>query len=66
VPIPPQAGADPTPGIESPTRQVEYGYTFMSREHIDTAWNAPPWSVLGVFDGAVDGLQDVVVLRKLA
>lgn len=65
VPIPAQPGADPTPGIESPNRQVQYGYTFMNRKHIDSAWNAPPWSVLGVFEGAVDGLQDVVVLHRL-
>ena len=66
VPVPAQAGADPAPGIESPTRQVEYGYTFLTRRHIDAAWSQPPWSVLGVFEGTVDGLQDVVALRKLA
>ena len=64
VPIPPQPGADPAPGIESPMRTVEYGYTFLTRRHIDEVWNQPPWSVPGVFEGTVDGLQDVVVLRK--
>jgi SAM-dependent methyltransferase len=64
VAIPPQPGADPAPGIESPVRKVEYGYTFMTRGHIDSVWNQPPWAVLGVFEGTVDGLQDVVVLRK--
>ena len=65
IPIPPQPGADAAPGIESPTRKVEYGYTFMTRRHIEAAWHQPPWSVLGVFEGTVDGLQDVIVLRKI-
>ncbi len=62
--IPPQPGAGPTPGIESPNRAVSYGLTFMNRQHIEREWGKPPWELLNVFEGTVDDLQDVVVMKK--
>jgi SAM-dependent methyltransferase len=42
---------------------TEYGLAFHSRAYLDRAWS-PLFDVAGVDVGSVDGLQDVVALRK--
>jgi SAM-dependent methyltransferase len=46
------------PGVTS-----DYGLTFQTRSYIDRVWREH-FDVLGVEIGSVDGLQDVVALRK--
>lgn len=41
----------------------DYGLTFQSRAYIERAWSER-FEVCGIDTGSVDGLQDVVVLRK--
>jgi SAM-dependent methyltransferase len=64
IPVPPPRGQKAPPGIESPNRKVEYGLTYMTTRHIESEWGRGPWSLLRVFSGTVDDLQDVVVLRR--
>jgi hypothetical protein len=49
--------------VQSDVREVTYGLTFMSPEFIRSRWTKQA-TVLGIFEGTVDNLQDVVVLQK--
>jgi SAM-dependent methyltransferase len=64
LPIAAEPGAESAPGVESASRLVSYGLTFMTRKHIDDRWNSARMAVVDVFEGTLDGLQDVVVLRR--
>jgi SAM-dependent methyltransferase len=56
-------GGEYAVGVQSEIREVTYGLTFMSPEFIRSRWTKAA-TVLGIFEGTVDNLQDVVVLQK--
>ena len=49
---------DALPGVTG-----SYGVTYLSTEHVRRVWGET-WDILDLQEGAIDGIQDLVVLRK--
>jgi hypothetical protein len=59
-----RVGSTDLPGIKSSKREVSYGLTFISRDYITDHWLPPGLEFINLYEGTVDNLQDVVVVRK--
>jgi hypothetical protein len=42
-----------------------YGRTFYTPDYIREHWQLPQWQVVGIAEGTIDALQDLVVLKRI-